>query len=202
MVQHPVHQPLCNNENNRTLRMHIFGASGSGVTTLGGQLVKQLAIPYYDADDFFWEKTSTPFTVKRNPAERNALLETTLLSQPQWILGGSMISWNSMVKDYFSLVVFLWIPGAVRMQRLMNRERERYGTAIDTDPERKRLHAAFIEWAADYDENTGVAKRTLSAHEEWLKTIHQPILQLRGDLTTGERIQKITGWLQQNSFEE
>jgi shikimate kinase len=39
------------------MRMLIIGAKGSGVTTLGEALAKQLAIPYFDADYYYWEKT-------------------------------------------------------------------------------------------------------------------------------------------------
>ncbi|WP_414847104.1 shikimate kinase [Chryseobacterium sp. IT-36CA2] len=35
------------------MRIHIFGASGSGVTTLGKALSEKLNIEYLDSDDFF-----------------------------------------------------------------------------------------------------------------------------------------------------
>jgi adenylate kinase family enzyme len=38
------------------MKIHIFGASGSGVSTLGKSLALQLKIPFYDADDFYWKK--------------------------------------------------------------------------------------------------------------------------------------------------
>ncbi|CAI8903162.1 hypothetical protein EMIT036CA2_50372 [Chryseobacterium sp. IT-36CA2] len=37
----------------KIMRIHIFGASGSGVTTLGKALSEKLNIEYLDSDDFF-----------------------------------------------------------------------------------------------------------------------------------------------------
>lgn len=184
------------------MRLHIFGASGSGVTTLGRALAKDLHVPYFDNDTFFWEASVVPFTVKRTPQQRNALLENTLATHPQWILGGSMVSWNCKVVDAFDAAVFLWIPGTVRMQRLQAREYERYGDIIFTDPERKKTYEAFLDWASDYDDNPGVAKRTLKAHEQWLKNLTCPVLEIRADITTQERINIIKNWLQQNAFQK
>jgi NAD(P)-dependent dehydrogenase (short-subunit alcohol dehydrogenase family) len=35
-------------------RIHVTGASGSGVTTLGRALADALALPHHDTDDYFW----------------------------------------------------------------------------------------------------------------------------------------------------
>lgn len=40
------------------MNIHIFGASGSGATTLGRFLAVQLNVPCFDSDDYFW-KTCT-----------------------------------------------------------------------------------------------------------------------------------------------
>jgi adenylate kinase family enzyme len=47
------------------MRLHIFGASGTGTTTLGQALGSTLGVPYFDSDDYFWERSIPPFTVRR-----------------------------------------------------------------------------------------------------------------------------------------
>ncbi len=54
------------------MKIHIFGASGSGVTTTGNALAEKLNYQYLDSDAYFWESSAVPFTVKRNPEERNS----------------------------------------------------------------------------------------------------------------------------------
>ena len=37
----------------KTCRIHVMGASGAGVTSLGRALADALAIPHHDTDDYF-----------------------------------------------------------------------------------------------------------------------------------------------------
>ena len=55
-------------------RVHLFGASGSGTTTLGRALAAALDIPPLDTDDY-WQPTDPPDTVKHEPAERVGRIE-------------------------------------------------------------------------------------------------------------------------------
>lgn len=76
------------------MKIHIFGASGSGVSTLGKSLAKELAYPYFDTDDFYWQKTDPPFTTKNSISTREKLLSESLAKHGKWILGGSLDSWS------------------------------------------------------------------------------------------------------------
>lgn len=168
------------------MKILLFGASGAGSTTQGHDLSAILHIPYFDSDDYFWEISDPPFTVRRDPLKRNELLKNDLSKQPDWILGGSMVNWGEEWLSIFDLAVFLYIPPAVRLERIGKRELERYGTVILTDPERIRLYNKFISWCEGYDENTAKG-RTLAAHQDWTRKIHCPVLTVNGDFTVQER---------------
>lgn len=173
------------------MKLHIFGASGTGVTTLGRALSEKFSIPYFDSDDYFWQQSDIPFTARRKPFERNALIVRDLGKQSSWILGGSVINWGEGIFPPFDLIVFLWLPAEIRLARLEAREFERYGNIVLEDPHRKSLYQAFMQWAADYDNVTGIANRNIAAHEQWLKRQTDMVIALRGDLTTEERINLI-----------
>ncbi|ABQ06264.1 ATP-binding protein [Flavobacterium johnsoniae] len=173
------------------MKIHIFGASGSGVTTTGNALAEKLAYRYFDSDDYFWEKSDVPFTLRRNPEERNSKIKSDLENSENWILGGSIFQWGENVFPDFDLVVYLWIPPQIRMERLKKREFERYGNVIYTNPDRIKQFEDFMEWAADYDNNTGIASRNFQAHENWLNSIDFPVLKISGDLTLQQRIDLI-----------
>ena len=167
------------------MKVHILGASGSGVTTLGRALSEATGKSYVDADDYYWEHK---FTVKRPAPERNANIKATLEARQEWILGGSIVSWGKEVFPPFDLIVFLWIPGDIRMKRLQERERERYGPTFETDPERKKLHEAFMDWARGYDV-PGATIRSLTVHLGWLKEQTCPVIRIQGDTSIEERLQ-------------
>lgn len=169
------------------MKLHIFGASGSGVTTLGRSLEQKLGITYFDSDDYFWIKSEPPFTVKREPEERNRMLIKDLGTTEHWILGGSVFRWGEELLPGFDLVVFLYVPPEIRMKRLKEREYERYGDLIFTDDQRAEQHQAFIDWAAGYDHVTGLAGRNLRAHNDWLEHLQSPVLRIEGTQTVQER---------------
>ncbi|MEA5256526.1 adenylate kinase [Arcicella aquatica] len=172
------------------MKIHIFGASSSGVTTLGNALSNDLNIPYFDSDEYYWEKSDPPFTVRRNPSDRTLMIKKDIEQTDDWILGGSIISWGDIFPS-FDLIVFLWVPPHIRMERLREREFSRYGNIIYTDPARIKQYNDFMAWAADYDNHTGIATRTLDAHENWLHQTTSPTLAIRGDFTTEQRIDLI-----------
>jgi adenylate kinase family enzyme len=56
------------------MHINIFGASGSGVTTLGNALAEKLGYSYFDSDHYFWEKSDPPFTLRRDAEKRNSMI--------------------------------------------------------------------------------------------------------------------------------
>lgn len=169
------------------MKIHIFGASGSGVTTLGEKLSEHLQIPYFDTDFYYWEKSEPPFTVRRNPQLRNEMIISDMRMYESWILGGSVNSWGEDLFRPFDLAVFLWIPGEVRLERLRKREFQRYGDIIYTDPARNRQYLNFIQWASEYDSG-GLTSRTIEAHEKWMSGLDAHVLQLREDISVEQRV--------------
>ncbi|MEY8760994.1 AAA family ATPase [Chryseobacterium tongliaoense] len=178
------------------MKIHIFGASGSGVTTLGKALSEKLNMEYFDSDDFFWLKTKVPFTERQAPETRNATLFQKLNATTNWILGGSIIHWDENIFPEFDLVIFLYLPQDIRLERLKKREIERYGDEITLNPERKEKFEKFINWARDYDEDTGIAKRTFNAHRDWLSKISCPVVEINGDYEIDKKIKIILDKIQ------
>ena len=159
-------------------RIHIFGASGAGTTTLGNLLAKRLNIPHFDTDEYFWIKTSIPYTEKREVNQRIELLKADLQKHPSWILSGSLCGWGDFAIPMFSLVVFLWIPHDLRMERLRAREIERYGLeAISPGGWFHKNHEEFMAWAAQYD-LPGIDIRKRELHEQWMSKLLCKVLRL------------------------
>jgi adenylate kinase family enzyme len=172
------------------MKVHIFGASGSGVTTLGNALAEETNLPYFDTDYFFWEPSDPPFTVKRNPTERNNQLRSELQKHSSWIVGGSLVSWGDEWISAFDLAVFLWIPPDIRIDRLRKREFARYGNVIYENEHRQKLYEEFIDWASGYDDPSS-SRRSLVVHENWMQKLTCPILELRGDYSVQERLKAV-----------
>lgn len=179
------------------MKLHIFGAAGAGVTTLGRALGAELSAPYFDTDDYFWMATAPPFTERRPAAARDAVLAHDLAGAPRWVLGGSLVGWGEPRQAAFDLAVFLWLPPALRLARLRHREHERYGDAIFTDPTRAAQYQKFLAWAAGYDDSPVGGHRTLANHSTWLNQLSCPVLELRGDLSVAQRVARVAAQLRE-----
>ena len=170
------------------MHINIFGASGSGVTTLGKALAAKLNYPYFDGDQYFWLPSDPPFNFRRPPEERNELINQHMAGHNNWILGGSVVSWHN--NWIFDLSVFLYVPNHIRMDRLMKREIERYGDIIHTDKERNKQYNKFIDWASGYDDNSN-SGRTLKVHQNWMQGLQKELLIIEGDTTVEQRLEAV-----------
>lgn len=167
-------------------RIHILGASASGTTTLADAIAKKTGYCHFDTDKYYWLPTDVPFSEKRDVEDRQALLKKDLESHREWILSGSLCGWGDILISYFELVIYLFVPKEIRMKRLLERERMRYGDKIEQSGELYRQHLEFVEWAAQYDE-AGVEMRSKALHEDWLAKLPCPVLRIEGDMTVEER---------------
>ena len=164
------------------MKICLFGAAGSGTTTQGTDLASKLNIPYFDSDNYFWEETDIPFTKRRDPTARNSMLYADTKNLSSYIIGGgSLPKWDESWLAAFDLVVFLYIPHKIRMDRLRNRELDRYGDVIFNHQERNRQYNEFIQWCSGYDDDTA-SGRTLSVHKQWIEQFNCPVLQILQDL--------------------
>lgn len=175
-------------------RIHIFGASGSGASTLGLELAKRLPHVNFDGDDYFWSKK---FTEQREPMERLRLLTKDLSQYSQWILSGAICGWGNALKTNFHLVVFLYVPKEIRLQRLKEREFLRYGEDILPGGSMYEQSKTFLEWASLYDD-AGLEVRSKALHEQWLLDLTCPILRIEGNNTISERVNMVLEYLNNN----
>lgn len=168
-------------------RIHILGASGAGTTTLGRALAERLHSPHFDTDDYFWLPTDPPFTHQRARTERQQLLMNDIMSQDSWVVSGSLCGWGDVAIPLFELVVFLWIPHDIRMERLRQREHERFGERILPGGDMYEHSQVFLAWAASYDDGD-VHIRSRRRHDQWLSTLPCPILCFEGEYTIEEQL--------------
>ncbi|MBX3707729.1 MAG: hypothetical protein KF911_13950 [Pseudomonadales bacterium] len=163
-----------------THRIHIFGASGTGTSTLGAHLAREIGGLHLDTDSYYWLETDPPFTLKRDPADRVSMIERGIDGIADWVLSGSICSWGDPLLHRFTLVVFLHLDPGVRMARIADRERERYGSRILAGADMHEQHLEFMAWASSYD-YAKAPTRSFDLHERWMVKLHCPIVRLTSD---------------------
>ncbi|MEZ5817437.1 MAG: hypothetical protein R3D44_10175 [Hyphomicrobiaceae bacterium] len=172
-------------------RIHVTGASGAGVTTLGRAIGGALAIPHHDTDDYFWQPTEPPFQKRRPVADRIRLMHEMFVPRATWVLSGSLGAWGTDLEACFDLVVYVSTPTEVRLRRLRAREAIRYGAeGLKPGAPHHEASETFLAWAASYDDPS-FSGRSRAHHEGWLARLRCRIARVDGTEPTEELVVQV-----------
>jgi adenylate kinase family enzyme len=183
-------------------KIHIMGAPGSGVSTLGEAIAKQLSIPFFDADNFVWyTEDALRYRRRRNTEHRTKLLAEALKSSEAWVLSGSICGWGDGFVEQFDRVIYLNAPSAVRLERIAQREKLRYGAQqIAAGGALYEVYTKFMLWVANYEYasiSPSANLRNAPAEHRWLTqnfTTDQ-VLRLEAIESESEILNKALHWL-------
>ncbi len=173
------------------MKIHVFGASGSGTTTLANEISQRMGFIHLDADDYYWKKTNPPYQEKIPLDERNESLKKDFKNSEKVIISGSLVTWGEYWLTAFDLGIFLLIPQNIRMERLVKREKERYGKNLETDSKIIETSEAFLDWAKNYDD-PDFNGRNITQHLNWINHLSCNVLRLEGDLHTKDLLKLIS----------
>ena len=170
--------------------IHIFGASGSGTTTLAGAVDEAFGHTHLDTDDYFWIPTDPPYITKRTPYERRELLKADIAKNEKCVISGSLCGWGDIFIPLFDLVIFIDTPTDIRIKRIEEREYKTWGNRILADGDMYDKHTAFIEWAKTYDTG-GIDQRSRILHIRWIEKVLCPVLTIDGRLSIPRIIEEL-----------
>jgi hypothetical protein len=169
------------------MRILTTGASGSGTTTLGRALAGILGFGFLDVDDYYWLPTKPPYLSPRPKEQRLPLILKDLRQYESAVVSGSIMEWGPELEDSFDLIVFLYLDAAIRVQRLIHREKKEVGHA----------ELDFLIWASQYDSGPKSGGRSLARHQKWLGQRTCKVIKLEGDLTVQRRCDLVLAALPQ-----
>lgn len=109
--------------------IHIYGASGSGTSTLGRYISQQLGYFFMDTDDYFWLPTNPPYTRKRKIPDRLSMMKQDIAREDKVVISGSLVDWGDTLISYFTLAIRLVTATDIRIARIRERERAKQSPA-------------------------------------------------------------------------
>ncbi len=178
--------------------IHLFGASGSGTTTLGRTLAEKCALRHMDSDDYYWLPTNPPFTQKRPIPERLALMQRDIDAAPGAVISGSLVTWGDALMPQFTLAIRVVTDSALRLERLHARELARFGPRILEDGDMYEEHQAFLAWAARYD-NGDITMRSRANHDAWQQQLACPLIVVDGAAPMEEKLAQVLAVLDEGA---
>jgi adenylate kinase family enzyme len=175
----------------KSRRIHLMGASGSGVTTLGRALAGRLALPHHDSDDYFWLPTAPPYQTVHPAAERLRLMREMFLPRLDWVLSGTVTGWGDELIPFFDLVVFVSTPSELRLLRLRAREAAHFGAdAVGLGGWRHEEMESFVDWASHYEAGDRDG-RNRAKDEAWLAGLPCPVVRVDGSRPLAELVEQL-----------
>ncbi len=170
--------------------IHIYGASGSGTSTLGRKISEELGYKFMDTDDYFWLPTNPQYTTKRSKEERLALMKKDISENDNVVISGSLADWGDELIPLFTLAIRLVTDTEIRIERLKTREKQKFGDRIMPGGDMYTNHTEFIEWARKYDAGS-VDMRSKAKHDEWQQLLQCRQIVLNGADDLDENFKKV-----------
>ena len=175
--------------------LYIFGASGSGTTTLGRAVSEALGWRHFDIDDYYWLPTDPPYTAARPREERLPLLLEHMRSAAGAVLTGWGKGWVYPLIPEFTLAVRLILEPSLRLERLEARERANFGSRIDPGGDMHENHREFMAWAARFDTG-GLDMRSRASLDAWQARMACQVLTLDSANSVEDNLAKVIRELQ------
>jgi len=169
----------------------INGAAGTGKTTLGGELAKQLGFKHMDLDDYYFSRESE-FAGLRPRNEIIELLKADLEKHSRFVMSGTIgsILWD-FINPLLDLAVLLFVPTETRLERVKARAYKRFGERALKGGDLYDNHQEFYDRTQQYD--TGFHSVSKERHEKWATEINCPVLRVDGTKPIYENIKWILG---------
>jgi len=174
----------------------IFGASGSGSTTLARSVSQRYGYHLIDTDDAIWEKSEPPFSIKKSELESQSILKEQLNRHKYNVICGSFVGWGDIFKKQIDLVIYMHLPLAVRLKRIQAREEARFQERVLPGGDLYLQHLDFLDWVSQY-EILDESKRSQKQHEKWLLDMNVPIIYIKEEKTIEALMERISPYFHQ-----
>lgn len=180
----------------------VTGAPGSGVTTVGRLLAMRLGCGILDLDDIHWLSTDPPYVEVRSDTEKMTIVRSFLHSNhSRVVISGSLVGWGDELAKFLSGCLYLLCPTATRIDRIREREKKRFASAIEEGGCMHERHMAFMQWAFLYDMRRMVDDvRSQEGDLLWLTKLSCPTFLLSSDELSAMQCAEMTfAYLQAHS---
>ena len=151
----------------------VFGANGSGKTTLGRELARIFNFKHIDHEDYGFEESNIPYTIARPHDACVELMLADMKKNRGFVLSAVTGDFGDEIEALYDLAVYIEAPLELRIERVRQRNIERFG-------QRVRKGGNMYEQQKDFEEF--VAARPLSRIEQYAQTLSCPVVRIDGTI--------------------
>lgn len=130
----------------------LLGLNGCGKTTVGRMLADQLHFFRMDAEDYYFPIPGD-YSHSRTEEEVHRMMEADIKAHEGFVLSCVRCNVSDGLLQHVQLAVVLHAPADVRAQRIVEREKERFGHRVLRDGDLYESQQAFRAFAAARSED-------------------------------------------------
>lgn len=182
------------------MRLFIYGASGSGVTSIANKLSDKFDIPNLDSDDIFWKETNPPYTDVNELYEQYVMLSGFISSNSNWIISGSNLFWQSLISKEAEVIIFVELGDEIRLVRTKKREEISYGKRILSGGDMYDTHVKFMSWSKSYSSSND-PHFCLKRHLEWYEGFTKNKMRIDNSQPIHETMKEILRFIEDKNNE-
>ena len=169
-------------------RIIVCGGNGAGKSTLGPCLARRLGCPFRDIEDYWFPKTDpgNPYGEARRREEVAALLLADLERPEGLVLAAVKGDFGPAVEGLFTCAVLVEVPKVLRMERIRDRSRRKFGDRMALGGDLYRQEREFFRMAEARSQEDVTA---------WLAKTGLPVVRVDGTRPPAENTRAVLRWL-------
>jgi adenylate kinase family enzyme len=160
-----------NGKMNKPSGIIVFGANGSGKTTVGRELARILNFKHMDHEAYAFKESEIPYAAPRSNEECIGLMLDDIEKHRSFVISAVTGDFGDIIPQYYEFAVFLSVPLELRMERIEQREYERHGERVLEGGDMYEARKNFLAFAAS---------RNLSRIDQWAETLTCPVIRIDG----------------------
>ncbi|MCI5955503.1 MAG: AAA family ATPase [Clostridiales bacterium] len=167
----------------------LCGLNGAGKSTLGRALAKKLDFYFIDSEDLYFPKENpdAPYAVPRTRQEAKRLLLNEMEAHESFVFASVKGDYGEDISAFFQYAVFVDVPKEIRVQRVKSRSFAQFGNRMLKGGDLYEQEQRFFDFVESRDKNTV---------EEWVRSLHCPVIRIDGTKPIEKNVALILSRLQ------
>jgi len=157
----------------------IFGLNGCGKSTLARALSSELGYKYMDIEDYVFIETEIPYTKQRSREDYIRLMTNDIKRHKTFVMSAVRGNFGDHITSYYKLGVFIDVPYDIRIQRVEQRMKDKFGDRVEVGGDMYETEMKFLEF---------VKARTMDKLNMWSDTLSCQQIRVDGTLSIKENV--------------
>lgn len=160
----------------------IFGANGSGKSTIAAKVAMQLNFKHMDIEDYHFIPSTIPYTKSRSRDECLSLMLEDMEKYNNFVLSAVKGDFGHEIESMYKMAVHLEAPKETRVLRVKERSHLKHGERVISGGDMYEQQLEFVEF---------VKNRSLERIEQWEARLKCPVIRVDTTQPINDSIEEI-----------